>query len=106
MMKGEQGIDCFEIMFAFNFLNFSSATIRRSWNAVPLTPQLGHARQHFRLTHSPSPYDSASLILNNSIATSNATTNRNRNTMYSMSDDESSRSIWYPLSGGRYLDEV
>jgi hypothetical protein len=81
-----------------------SNTIRRSWNAAPLTPQLSNARQQYRLTHSP--YDSASLILNNSIATSNA--GRNRNTVYSMSDDESSR-VWYPLSGaGRngYADEV
>lgn len=76
---------------------------RRSWNAVPLTPQLGHARQHYRLTHSPSPYDSASMILNNSIAAS-----RNRSNAYSVSDDESSR-VWYPLSGGNkndYTDEV
>lgn len=78
----------------------ASSTIRRSWNAVPLTPQPGHARQHFRL-NSPSPYDSASLILNNSLASSNVA--RNRNNVYSMSDDEGSGNsrVWYPLSGVR-----
>jgi hypothetical protein len=72
-----------------------SNTIRRSWNSP-----IGNVKQHYRLTHSPSPYDSASLILNN--ATSNA--NRHRATVYSMSDDESSR-VWYPLSGA-VRDEV
>lgn len=76
----------------------ASNTIRRSWNAAPLTPQLGHVRQNFRI-NSPSLYDSASLILNNSLASSNVA--RNRANVYSMSDDEGAGSsrVWYPLSG-------
>ncbi|KAI6241011.1 hypothetical protein M3Y99_00411700 [Aphelenchoides fujianensis] len=77
---------------------------RRSWNAVSLTPQLGVERRHARgfnpmvecqqadrHSHSPSPYDSASLILNNALPAPI----RSRTAVYSMSDDEGGS--WQPV---------
>ncbi|KAI6188054.1 hypothetical protein M3Y98_00312200 [Aphelenchoides besseyi] len=81
-------------------------TTRRSWNAVSLTPQLSEMRhqarafdseyqQSNRLSHSPSPYDSASLIINSSIVPSV----RNRGAVYSMSDDETNGGTWQSFRG-------